>query len=237
MGRTLGIFAKFPEAGRVKTRLAAVLGEASAARLAAAFVADTLASVRSLPCERWVAYAPDDARSRAWFAAQAGTDVRLWPQPAGDLGARLSAFCGERLTGPASRVVVIGSDSPNLPVAFVQEAFERLERCDVVMGPACDGGYYLLGLRGGTVSEGDGDRWSWPAVVFTGIEWSGSRVLEQTRAAVRAAGRSLELLAPWYDVDTPDDLRRLRDDLHAREAAGDGTHCPATRACLAELSF
>ena len=237
MGRTLGIFAKFPEAGRVKTRLAAVVGEAAAARLAEAFLLDTLAAARQLNCERWVAYAPDEDGVRDWFGDRAGSGDRLWPQPAGDLGARLSAFFRERLTGPASRVVVIGSDSPSLPVEWVQEAFERLAQCDVVIGPAWDGGYYLLALRGGPILDRGINARSWPAALFEGIAWSGPEVLEQTAAAVRAAGRSLELLAPWYDVDTAEDLRRLRDDLRARETAGDGTHCPATRACLAELSF
>ena len=213
-GRVLGVFAKEPAAGRVKTRLAAGRPPAWAAAVAAAFLGDTLERFRHVGDRRVVAFAP--AEARAYFAGIAGPHYDLEPQADGDLGARLRAFIEAELRRGAGRVVVLGTDSPTLPVEYVERAFAELDRCDVVLGPATDGGYYLLGCG--------------PRVppAFDAIAWGTSGVLAQTVA--RLEGWRLALLPPWYDVDTPDDWRMLCGHLAALRAAGVDAGVPRTMA-------
>jgi glycosyltransferase A (GT-A) superfamily protein (DUF2064 family) len=110
-------------------------------------------------------------------------------------------------------VVAIGSDSPTLPVEFVADAFHRLEHLDCVLGPATDGGYYLIGLR----AEQGG--------LFDGIEWGTPRVIAQTVARAQKSALSLALLPPWYDVDDAADLELLCGHLAALSAA-EADHVP-----------
>ncbi|MEX0704146.1 MAG: TIGR04282 family arsenosugar biosynthesis glycosyltransferase [Planctomycetales bacterium] len=214
--RTLGIFAKQPVAGAVKTRLAEELGTGAAAALYAAFTADVVARFRHVAARRVLCFTPADGAAAAHFAALAGSDYETWPQPEGDLGPRLRAFFAEHLRGGAGGCVAIGSDSPTLPLAFVERAFELLDRHDCVLGPATDGGYCLLGLRDA----------GFP--VFDDIEWSGPNVLEQTIARLDRPGATLALLPPWYDIDTPADLAFLRGHVRAMRHAGEAIDIPAT---------
>ncbi|HET6315582.1 MAG TPA: TIGR04282 family arsenosugar biosynthesis glycosyltransferase, partial [Chloroflexota bacterium] len=115
------------------------------------------------------------------------------------------------------RVVLVDSDSPTLPLGILRDACTGLEDHDVTIGPSADGGYYLLGLR-----EPHGE-------LFDGIAWSTHRVYEQTLD--RAAGLKVRSLQEWYDVDTPEDLRRLEADL-AHQPAGTALH---TRAVMERL--
>lgn len=200
----LGIFARHPVPGRVKTRLARDTGDEAAAAIYAAFVETLLARTHSVTDRRVIAYDLDTDAAREWFTARAGGIAdALWPQPPGTLTEKLRAFASEWHAGPNTRTVIIGTDSPTLPMESIDAAFEKLERCDVVLGPAMDGGYYLIGLRVLALQ------------VFDGIEWSSERVLEQTVAQVRRLGLSLGLLPPWYDVDTLESLRFLRSHLVA----------------------
>src|SRR5262249_55897042 len=119
-------------------------------------------------------------------------------------------------------VVLLGSDSPTLPGTFVAEAFRLLETADVVLGPATDGGYYLLGCA----------RRRPP--VFDGIDWGSPHVLEQTIACLADPAWRVALLPPWYDVDTLDDWRMLRGHLAALRRAGGDADLPHTLALLSE---
>jgi rSAM/selenodomain-associated transferase 1 len=195
----LGIFAKEPVAGTVKTRLAAQTSPAFAAAVAEAFLADTLARMQPLPVRKMIVYAPADADFRARAAG-----YELEPQAEGDLGARLSHFFESRFAAGDGPIVVIGTDSPTLPVEFVTQAFEMLRSADVVLGPATDGGYYLIGLR------------RHQPELFRGIAWSVPTVLADTVKRVRG---ELALLPPWYDVDTLDDWRMLCGHLQAIQRA------------------
>ncbi|HTI50210.1 MAG TPA: TIGR04282 family arsenosugar biosynthesis glycosyltransferase, partial [Planctomycetaceae bacterium] len=206
---TLGLFVKYPAAGRVKTRLAAELGADQAAALYATFVAALTDRFRRTADARVLCYSPATDEAREYFAAIAGSEFALWPQPEADLGARMAQFFAEHLRQPEDRAVIIGSDSPTLPLAYVGQAFELLRDADCVIGPATDGGYYLIGQRG----------FSRP--IFDGVAWSTSRVLDQTVALVRKARARLALLPPWYDVDTPDDWRMLIGHLRALQWAGE----------------
>src|SRR5262245_49451225 len=128
--RVLGIFAKRPRPGEVKTRLATATDAAFAARLAEAFLRDVLYRCRIVDARRLLLYAPAD--DEAWFRA-AAPDWQLAPQAPGDLGARLAAFFADQATSPEARVVALGTDSPNLPLDWLRTAFTLLDSADVVL--------------------------------------------------------------------------------------------------------
>ena len=207
MTSTFGMFVKYPEPGRVKTRLAAEIGDRLAADLYAAFVQDLMARFRDLPVRRILAYTPDDERTREFFECRfdrgqmEDSGYELWPQPEGSLAERMIAFFDK--FGPEP-VVLIGSDSPTLDRFDVEYALQRIREVDCVLGPAADGGLYLIGLRGEQVSR-----------ILRKVEWGTSRVLEQTIGEARRFGLSLDTLRLWYDIDTLDDLNFLRGHLAA----------------------
>jgi rSAM/selenodomain-associated transferase 1 len=216
----LGIFVRHPVPGLVKTRLAAELGGKRAAELYSAFIADLAGRFRGVGTERTLCFCPDSAESRRYFETIAGRDYRLWPQPDTDLGTRMQRFFEDHIRGPGDRVILIGSDSPTLPRGFVEQAFADLDEAGCVLGPASDGGFYLIGMQGR----------AWP--IFAGVEWSTSRVLNHTVARIQACGARLAVLPPWYDVDTPDDLAVLVGHLRALTAAGSPIILAATRGVL-----
>jgi len=196
----LGIFAKHWEPGKVKTRLAHKIGESHAATLHALFVATLIERLAAVGQRRVVAFWPPEAQ--ACFAGVVQDRWELLPQTSGDLGQRMQAFFVKGLAW-AERVVLIGSDSPDLPVNTLTQAFEALAERDVVLGPAADGGYYLLGIA----------RRMPP--IFERIAWSSTDVWSQTTARLKAAGTVWHELPPWYDVDEPADLTALRKRLPA----------------------
>ncbi len=198
MNSTFGLFVKFPEPGRVKTRLAKDLGDEMAAELYAAFLSDLSARFRDVSARRVLAYTPDDIQSRQFFEDLAGGQFELWAQPAGTLGERMRSFF--EAFGP-DPVVLVGSDSPTLLKGDVERALNALASVDCVLGPATDGGVYLIGLH----------RRPWS--LFDRVEWSTSRVLEQMLDEVQKVGASLEVLPLWYDIDTLEDLDFLRGHL------------------------
>jgi len=216
----LGIFVKHPVAGQVKTRLAAEIGAERAADLYAAFVVDLVARFRDAGNRRFLCYAPDSAASKNYFSTLAGDNYAVWTQPNSSLGARLAAFFDHTFQSGAERVVVIGSDSPTLPRSFVDDAFVQLRSHDCVLGPACDGGYFLIGQQGCSLP------------IFNDIPWSTSRVLDQTASRLTDCGASLSLLSPWYDVDSLEDLELLRGHIRAMRLAGISLNLEQTKSCL-----
>ena len=210
---TLGMFAKLPEPGRVKTRLAADWGADRATRLYECFVRDLLDRFSSTADRRVVAFAPDADTARQWFEAAAPNgDWTLWAQPEGDLGQRIARFFDEWCREDFDRTILIGSDSPTIPIAMIDAALASLATSDCVIGPAADGGYWCIGFRGHV--PGDVRR-----SLFTGIGWSTSTVLLQTVERIKTAGLSLTVAAPWYDVDSTDGVAALRGHLLAQSVA------------------
>jgi len=137
--------------------------------------------------------APPDADSIADVTAWLGTDVQYRGQTPGDLGERMRAAIDDELRG-ATAVCVVGTDIPGLDESTLRQAFDALETHDVVIGPATDGGYYLIGMTR-TRPE-----------LFDGIPWSTARVLDLTLERAEAAGLSVARLEPRTDVDTLDDV-------------------------------
>lgn len=210
-GAALGLFAKQPLPGQVKTRLAAALGNEQAAAIAEAMLFDTLdlwgaERILAPGGRRVVVFDPPDAGP--WFDVRTPDSFALQPQAQGDLGARMKAFFEGEFDDGATRVVLIGSDSPTLDPSFVVSAFLLLEHKDIVLGPATDGGYYLIGAR--------------PPLppLFDGIAWSTPGVLAETCRHLAASGRSLAVLPPWYDIDTPADYQMLTGHIQAMRLAG-----------------
>ena len=205
----LGLFAKQPLPGAVKTRLAATLGPEKAARLYAAFLEDLIERMQQRGDHRLLGYAPAGEEAAGYFRRLTAGRYELWEQPPGELGERITAFFAEAFARGAKRAVLMGSDSPTLPGEFIEHAFEALRETDCVLGPAADGGYYLIGLRA-----------SRPAL-FEGVEWSSSAVLRQTLQRLQEQRLTLHLLPVWYDIDTAEDLSFLRGHLAALRWAGD----------------
>jgi rSAM/selenodomain-associated transferase 1 len=201
----------------VKTRLATELGAARAAEAAHAFLLDTLERCARVAARRIVVFAPSEARAE--FASLVPAGYELIEQGSGDLGERLAQFFGAQAEG--THVVVLGADSPTLPLDYVEQAFALLGQYEAVLGPATDGGYYLLGSRG-LLAE-----------AFADIPWSTPHVLEATVAQLQRRGRSLALLPPWYDVDTVEDWHFLRGHVRALQLAGAALKSPRTEQLLA----
>lgn len=194
--------AKHPEPGRVKTRLAARIGAERAARLARAFVLDLRDRLAGLDpdIEVWWAFSPPGAPFEALVGA-----TRVFAQCDGDLGVRMLDAL-ERVRGAADgAVAVIGADAPHLPLDAIHRCRDALQTdADVVLGPADDGGYYLLGMRRRI-----------PAL-FEGMPWGTGGVLDETRARLRALALRFVELAPLADVDDLDGLLALARLLAAR---------------------
>lgn len=214
----LGLFAKLPRPGAVKTRLAAAVSSEWAARVAEAFLRDSLARLAALPVYRMVVFAP--AEAEAEFADLVRGKYELAPQTSGDLGQRMETFIAGQLAAGAYAVVLVGADSPTLPVEYVRQAFTALSRADVVLGPAQDGGYYLVGC-GRQIPP-----------IFHGIAWSSSGVLAQTIDRLQDSTWRLAVLPPWYDVDTVQDWSLLRGHVAALRRAGIDPQVPHTEALL-----
>lgn len=184
------VMAKAPGAGRVKTRLASEIGVAAAVRFARHSAASLLQRVgANAPWSTTLAVTPDIAAySRMWPRG-----VPLTPQGSGYLGARMQRIFDRAPSGP---VVIIGTDVPHIARAHIEAAFRALGRHDAVLGPAEDGGYWLVGLK------------RRPRVLrpFAGVRWSTEHALDDTLANLR--GRSIAVVATLFDVDTAADLAR-----------------------------
>lgn len=192
--RSVVVFAKEPTPGRVKTRLAADLGETEATRVYRTLAERTIERLREGGWRLAVYVDPgrDEVRRRVaeWLDVPVGS---VWPQEGVDLGARMAGALTERLED-SERVCIVGTDLPDIDVATLDAAFAALDDHDVVFGPATDGGYYLVGSAA-----------PHPAL-FRDVPWSSAAVLETSLRRARDAGLSVALLPRKTDVDTVRDL-------------------------------
>jgi len=218
----LGIFAREPQPGECKTRLASAIGPVEAASLAEAFLGDLAQRFQAIAERRFLCYTPDTPSAATYFRELSGGLYELWIQPPDGLGQRLNSFFRFALDKGADRVVVIGGDAPTFPTEFVEQAFATLGSKDVVLSPAADGGFCQIGIRGSARLDGDKRDW------LSEIEWSTASVLQQTIAGIASAGWTLGLLPPWYDVDTIDDVEMLRGHLAASDYAAVPCLAPRT---------
>ena len=209
------VMAKAPRAGEVKTRLAPPLTRAEAARLAACLFADTVSVALGVGAVVVVAYAPTDGRAPLADALRDSLTEEtlsgvLWLEQRGEgLGERLEGVAGRAFEKGFGPLLFVGADSPTLPPSCLAAAFAAFARgrADVVLGPTEDGGYYAVGMREPL------------AGLFDSVEWSTPRAYEQTARNAGRLGLRVSELPPWYDVDTPADLARLRAELSTDDEA------------------
>ena len=196
--RCLLFFIKNPERGKVKTRLASAVGGEMAVRLYKRFLLEMLSTLNKGTFLFYLCFYPADALEdlRKWL----GEEYLYMTQQGEDLGERMKNGFMEALAMKFKRVVLIGSDIPDLPLEFIEEAFTSLQEKDVVIGPSLDGGYYLIGFKDKTFS----------ARAFEGIHWSTESVFEKTLKVLKQEGLTVHTLQPLRDIDTVEDLR-IRD--------------------------
>ena len=203
-GAAVVVMAKAPIPGLAKTRLQGRLSAEECARLQGAFIGDALDTARAAAIGP-VCLSFWPAAARDYFREKFDGRFPLLAQDGADLGERMLNAVAETASRGHAPVIVVGTDSPTLQPHHLREARSALERAQVCLGPASDGGYYLIGL------------WEPYTEAFRDIPWGTPDVLSTTVQRLRAAGVSLELLDPWYDVDTPQDLDRLVEELGTLE--------------------
>ena len=198
----IAIMAKAPIPNKVKTRLTPPLSPFEASRLYHSFLLDKIEQVKSIEeaCP-FMAYTPES--SEYFFRNIIPPGFSLINQAGKDLGERLANISHELFAKGAGKVVLLDSDTPNLPVDNIRNGLSRLNEADVVLGPCEDGGYYLIGMK------------AFIPEIFCGIPWSTALVTEFTLKKVHDLGLTVSILPVWYDVDTGKDLRRLMRDLES----------------------
>lgn len=207
------IFVKYPIPGKVKTRLGRQIGLQKAADLYSIFVSLTIKLAEFCKIDKiFITFEPAKRKKEfiKWLPA-----MHLFPQRGENLGERLIHAIKTVFEEGFTKTVILGSDSPTLPFNYVKEAFDLLNTHDLVIGPARDGGYYLIGLNKPQPS------------LFKNIHWSTSRVLHQTLEKAKQLHLKYYLLPEWYDVDTKEDLlRATRDDSSGEIKDYLQKHCP-----------
>jgi uncharacterized protein len=188
------MFVRSPEKGTVKTRLATALDDATVLGLYRCFGSDLLETLSHTTFGLRISFYPADAQNKV--ADWLGQGHVYIAQQGKDLGERLENAFTVAFADGFRRVVVIGSDSPDLPGAILEEAISSLASSDAVIGPANDGGYYLMGFNA--------DRFL--TAVFRGIDWGTSTVFEQTMSTLNRHGYEVQVLGRWPDIDTYEDL-------------------------------
>ena len=211
------VFAKIPQPNKVKTRLTTLISPEWAARLYEAFLMDAIEAYCSL-----------DHDVRLYFSSPVDTipdrfrwdSMTLHEQKGAGLGERMATAFVETFIAGYERAVIIGTDHPTLPRSFIDQAFVQLaDLYSIVLGPSDDGGFYLLGMN------------EFYSVLFKDMTYSHELVFEQTTLRAKQTNAALHVMPHWYDVDTPDTLVRLIQDIDS-----DGTAALArTRDAIADL--
>lgn len=196
--------AKAPVPDQVKTRMIPSLDPGAVSNLYYNFLLDKIEQVKNIEAKAFIAYTPEI--EFVFFRRIVPPGFDLINQIGADLGERLANISRSLFGQGFKKVLILDSDTPNLPVGYIKNGFEKLDNSDVVIGPCEDGGYYLIGLRE-----------SQP-VIFEDIPWSTSRVTELTMNKAQMEGLKVSLIEKWYDVDTIDDLLLLKSDLDSYSA-------------------
>jgi rSAM/selenodomain-associated transferase 1 len=191
------LFGKSPENGDVKTRLADEIGTDHAVEFYKCCVEDTLTWLKGLDVHFKFYFWPPDGKESLinWL----GNGLEYTSQQGDNLGEKMDNAFIDAFEDNFQKVLIIGSDSPDLPAEFINTAFDELDRHGVVIGPSSDGGYYLIGFK----------KESYCPEVFDDILWSSSGVLEKTLNVLEQQQRRVYLLPQWHDVDTLADLKNM----------------------------
>lgn len=200
------VFARLPELGKVKTRLAADVGDARALAVYESMLRDVMRGIgTSTPDTEIEVLWPPTPGANGEALRKAFAPHAIAMQTGNGLGDRLSMALSERFFfHRTEKIVTIGVDDPTLPRELIDRAFALLESCEYVLGPASDGGYYLIGCRA----------LAFDPTVFHDIDWGTSAVLSETLRRIAALGRTVALLPERYDIDTGADLERAIAEGH-----------------------
>lgn len=192
------VFTRYPEPGKAKTRLIPVLGKTGAANLHRLMAQKAIARALSLQNSRRLSVeihytGGSQQQMQDWL----GTDIIYQNQIDGDLGAKMTAAFQQSFNSGVDKATIIGTDCPALKAEIMAQAFDKLSQHDLVLGPATDGGYYLIGLRR-AIPE-----------LFSGIKWGTSEVFASTRAIAQNLHLNIAYLPTLADIDLPEDLLSL----------------------------
>ncbi len=206
--RTVSQFLKWPRMGEVKTRLAKTIGNQEAVSVHVQLCQAVYNNLKKCDAQyvMHVAGIPAGIGGDAFSRWLSSTGVQVIPQISGDLGQRMAAVLSS--ASPNEYVLVVGSDCPCLTAEYIDRAFEALDRSDLVLGPAEDGGYVLIGAK------------RFQPDIFDGVRWGEGGVYAQTRRNAQAAGLKVESLPTMWDVDVIEDLTRWRQFELGKEMHG-----------------
>jgi rSAM/selenodomain-associated transferase 1 len=213
-------FVKYPEPGEVKTRLARTIGPDKAAEVYGHFVLDLLAKLESTQLPFKVCFYP--AQKRDLMMGWLGDGYAYSLQKGFDLGERMATAFLDAFAGGHRRVILMGSDFPDLPQSFLEESLGALNTHDAVIGPAMDGGYYLIGFRRQTFLQR----------AFEGMDWGTDGVFRQTLSILKDHRKRVYVLPVWKDIDTIEDLRQLIE-----RSEGTGFASSTTMSFLSKLEL
>jgi len=232
------VFARCPNPGMLKTGLEQVLGEKHAAFLARAFLLDTISnSLRVRNASIIIAHWPPDSREdfeeiiylfsreeKNRRIRQRSSDIRLIPQHGADPGERMARVSENLFEMGAEKVLITGSDSPQLHPSIFRAALELLNKKQVVLGPTFDGGYYMVGMRNPHPE------------IFNGINWGGPTVYREMVKILIESKVDWQELELSYDIDSPQNLEQLYYEIDTLRLTGDNTLCYHTERCLKNLT-
>ena len=202
MKKALIVFVKAPVAGRVKTRLQPNLSPDKIVELYKSFVTEIISKcVRLKEVDKFLGCAPTRDNN---FLREITATYRLksFDQKGKNLGEKIINAFQDHFKKGYKEIVLIGSDSPTMPIEYIKKAFLKLKKNDFVIGPCCDGGLYLVGAKKKIISE-----------IFQDMPWDTSEVLNKTLKKVNSLDIRFSMLPFWYDVDTINDLRFLENHL------------------------
>ena len=197
MKQNIIFFVKYPKKDKVKTRLAKSVDKTLVIELYKCFVADMLETLETLNANTTIFFQPDVSKEKmqTWI----GHKYPLFEQKGDDLGERMYHAFHQMFQNGCNECIIVGSDTPDLPAAIYQEAFAKLKESDGVIGPAADGGYYLLGLHKRSLDPS----------LFQNILWSSEHVFSQTLEKIRQLHYKMNQLPKWEDIDTIENLHNL----------------------------
>lgn len=206
--RAIIIFVKHPRQGFVKTRLAACIGNYHATELYKCFLSDLDQTLNQVNCRKIISFTPNDERALMDIKKHFSNNHTYLPQRGNNLGDRIIHAFDSSFKLGFSKLVLIGSDSPQLPFTIFKKAFAALENNFAVLGPSTDGGYYLIGFQKKNFSK----------IFFKDITWSSTHVLEQTETKLKDTLKTYFLLEECADIDDLDDLKVVYTRLNKTSA-------------------
>lgn len=198
-GKALILFFKYPEKGTVKTRIAKDLCDDFTLELYNYFIADLVKTSDKIDCDIFIVYSvtnEENDKNCLWQK-----EYRCLLQKGADLGIRMFNAFQDVSSEGYGKLLLIGSDTPDLPAAYINEAFLKLNIYDLVLGPSADGGYYLIAMHDDTLDR----------AIFDGMPWSTPLVLNETLKVAGSRNIACHLLPEWHDIDEVNDLRHFYD--------------------------